>query len=186
MNINRHRYCCRIATILLALLPLASSCCHGATAQLSSIAPSSGTEISPSQAPAVIDSVMAIFYKMVYLPASSVQATGSGTKVSDVHPSYPKYGQWLTNVATAIKGNIELHDHVSPYDDLSAKAMLEFKDLTSRAEFPPTKDVDMQEAQIEGLDLRVLGARLADLFHNQPAQTRKAAAAYLIRHYKLP
>jgi hypothetical protein len=184
MNINRHRYCRRIATILLALLPLASPCCQSATAQLGSIAPSLGTKITPSQAPAVIDSVMSFFYNMIYLPASAVQASGSTTKVSDVHPSYPKYGQWLTNVATAIKGNIEL-DHV-PYDDLSAKAMLEFKDLTSRAESSPPKDVHLLTAQIQGLDLRVLGARLADLFHNQPAQTRKAAAAYLIRHYKLP
>ena len=183
MNINPHRYCRHIATVLLTLLPLASSSSRSAFAQLGNTSPSLGIKISPSEAPATIESVMSLFYSMIYLPAS---ADGSATKANDEHPSYPKYGQWLTNVATAIKENIELDDHVKQYDDLSMQAMLEFKDLASRAEASAPKDVDLQKAQIQGLDLRVLGPRLADKFHNQPAQTRKVAAAYLIQHYKLP
>jgi hypothetical protein len=184
LNVHRRRYYCRVITTVLAL-GLASPFCHSAFAQSSSPGPDFATKISPSQAPAAIDSVMIFFYNAVYLPASAAQSGSSVTKVNEGHPVYPKYGQWLTDVAAAIKGNIELDDHAASYDDLSVKAMQEFKDLVSHAEFSPPKDVDLQRAQIQGLDLRTLGPRLSGIFHNQPAQTRKAAAAYLIRHYQL-
>lgn len=134
-----------------------------------------GDVIALPDVDSTIDSVFANFQPILssarnagapYLPGPTAQ--------------FPAYQEWLDTIASSIQsGNDSSND--PDFIQNSSGALEEISPY-----FPPTKDVDLQQAQLDPKYLFFYSNQLFGLFCDQTADVRNAAASYLSQNYSIP
>jgi hypothetical protein len=178
------------AWVLLACaVACASASGPGASGVKSSAA--AAADMGPADVAGVIDRELKFFHDDMYVQAKAgpqLQFPPSPPGSSSP-PTFAAYGKWLSELGASLVQSTDpwaepqfQADARAASAEIAAYAGVHYQCLN----VPTCRDVDLQRAELQGLDLSAVGSRLATLFKSQSPATKAAGAAYLRQAYSLP
>jgi len=136
-----------------------------------------GDVIAMSDVDSTIDSVFQDFQPVL----SSARNAGSPfLPLPGAAAQFPAYQQWLDTIVASIRTGSDPSNDAA-FIQSSSGARTEISPY-----FPPTRDVELQQAQLDPKYLFFYSNQLIGLFCGQTADIRGAAADYLSQNYAIP
>ena len=128
-------------------------------------------ELDPAKATTTIDATLQGFSNQVFLTARAAPV--------DDDPTFTNYTAWLADLTASIRSNTD----VSKDPDFQKLASAAHGELSPY--FTPTRDTDLEQAELDPQYLAFYSDQLLEIFIDQSAPIRAAAADYLTKKYSM-
>jgi hypothetical protein len=121
-----------------------------------------------------------VFANLQPVLASARNAASPYVPLPGATAQFPGYKQWLDTSGASIRSGTDPSEDPG-FIQASSDARTELSPY-----FPPTRDVDLQQAQLDPRYLFFFSDQLFGLFCDQTEDIRNAAADYLSQNYAIP
>jgi hypothetical protein len=135
-------------------------------------------ELDPAKVTTTIDATLQDFSNQVFLTARAAGQAIINTPGDD-DPSFTNYAAWLADLTASIRSNTDISQDPG-FQKLASAAHSELSPY-----FTPTRDTDLEQAELDPQYLALYSDQLLEIFIDQSALIRAAAADYLTKKYSI-